>query len=359
MGVCSCGNEVDGDGRLCARCRALQTLGLDARAERTDIERTYRVLVKVWHPDRFQSDPKLSAEAEEKLKAINAAYAWLDSAPAQKQRPPDTPAPAASASTEPTESGARQPAIRRERDSHGPPLHASSLPARLLALVCALIVLGVGGVGADSYLANSTETARPYNRFKSDLRWGMAVTWNKVRNNINESWKASGGSSKAPGQTEAQSTPAAATMPAPKPAANPQAPVPVHMPSIRMPYVTVGLSRDEVAGVLGMPLVSTEGELQYKGARFFLRNNTVVGWKLDSAAALKHVRLWPEGRVDPAVKTFTMGSPRNIVIAVQGTPTLLTENKLGYGGSEVFLQDGRVVGWNDDHASIRLRVVSH
>jgi len=356
MDVCSCGNEVDDKGGLCPRCRALQTLGLDTHAERTEIERTYRVLVKVWHPDRFQSDPKLRVEAEEKLKAINSAYAYLGSAPAQRRRPARAPAASAqSAKAGATAPAAQPPPIRRERSLLWAPLLASSLLARLFVLVCALVVLSIAAIGADSYLSNSPETGRQYNAFKSDLRWGMAVAWNKVRNNLTQSWKRS--DSKAPDQTSA-ATGQAPAGPSPKPATNPQAPVPVHMPAIRMPYVTVGLSRDEVAGVLGMPLVSTEGELEYTGARFFLHNGTVVGWKLESAAQLKHVRLWPDGKIDPAIKAFTMGSPRNVVIAVQGTPTLLTESKLGYGGSEVFLQDGRVVGWNDNHASIRLRVVS-
>jgi hypothetical protein len=38
---------------------------------------------------------------------------------------------------------------------------------------------------------------------------------------------------------------------------------------------------------------------------------------------------------------------------------MLSEDKLAYGGSEVFLEDGRVIGWNDNHASQRLRITSH
>ena len=116
---------------------------------------------------------------------------------------------------------------------------------------------------------------------------------------------------------------------------------------------------DEVAGVMGMPLVSTENLLEYSGAQFYLRNNVVTGWKVDSEAELQHVWLSPGQPIDAKTVGFTMSSPRSLVIAVQGTPTLLTENKLGYGKSEVFLEDGRVVGWNDNHASTRLRVVSH
>ena len=39
-----------------------------------EVKRSYRELVKVWHPDRFAHDPKLAKRAQEKLKLINLAY---------------------------------------------------------------------------------------------------------------------------------------------------------------------------------------------------------------------------------------------------------------------------------------------
>lgn len=52
-------------------------LDLESGASFEEIKRSYRELVKVWHPDRFRSDPKLRAKAEEKLKRINLAYERL------------------------------------------------------------------------------------------------------------------------------------------------------------------------------------------------------------------------------------------------------------------------------------------
>ena len=48
-------------------------LDLEPGASLEDVERSYRELVKVWHPDRFRRDPKLRAKAEEKLSRINLA----------------------------------------------------------------------------------------------------------------------------------------------------------------------------------------------------------------------------------------------------------------------------------------------
>lgn len=345
----------------CSRCLALQALGLDARAQREDIERTYRILVKVWHPDRFQSDPRLSAEADEKLKSINSAYAFLNS-PAGEMRSPPMPA---------SDSGEDQPVpeasvVNAAIPATGKPAPNvatfSNLLLRLMIPLCVLIVAAVALVAADSYLSTNPETESSYARFKSQLRYTFAVAKNDVLNHVEGKWhsKDSGPPSNPaslPGSSASEQGKTTAQDPAGE--GNPNTLVPVQMPAIKMPFVTVGLSRNEVAGVMGMPLSSTQSELAYRGAHFYLRNNSVAGWRIDSPALMQHVRLFPSGRMDPSLKTFGIGSSRNDVIALQGTPTLLTENKLAYGGSEVFLEGGRVVGWNDDHASTRLRVAPH
>lgn len=77
MSTCACGKPADTFGGLCGRCAALQTLGLAPYTSPAEIEDAYRTLVKVWHPDRFQTDQKLRKAAEEKLKEINAAHDYL------------------------------------------------------------------------------------------------------------------------------------------------------------------------------------------------------------------------------------------------------------------------------------------
>ena len=42
-----------------------------------EVKSSYRQLVKVWHPDRFDSDSKLKLKATEKMKLINEAYRLL------------------------------------------------------------------------------------------------------------------------------------------------------------------------------------------------------------------------------------------------------------------------------------------
>ncbi len=54
-----------------------QTLEVATGASLTECEESYRRLVRVWHPDRFPSDPALQQAAEEKLKRINLAMDGL------------------------------------------------------------------------------------------------------------------------------------------------------------------------------------------------------------------------------------------------------------------------------------------
>lgn len=52
-------------------------LELDPGASPEEVKRAHRDLTKVWHPDRFEHDAPLRVKAEEKLKAINEAYATI------------------------------------------------------------------------------------------------------------------------------------------------------------------------------------------------------------------------------------------------------------------------------------------
>ena len=55
-----------------------QVLDLEPGKSLDEVKRSYRELVKVWHPDRFTGDTKLQQKAQEKLKQINLAYELLE-----------------------------------------------------------------------------------------------------------------------------------------------------------------------------------------------------------------------------------------------------------------------------------------
>jgi len=63
------------------RRRLLAVLELPPDASLEQIERAWRDLVKVWHPDRFARDTALQARATARLAEINAAHERLTQAP--------------------------------------------------------------------------------------------------------------------------------------------------------------------------------------------------------------------------------------------------------------------------------------
>jgi hypothetical protein len=64
---------------VCAKClQHFRTLGLaEGPDSKADLRKAYHEAAKSWHPDRFEHDPAQRLEAEEKFKAIQAAYTEL------------------------------------------------------------------------------------------------------------------------------------------------------------------------------------------------------------------------------------------------------------------------------------------
>jgi hypothetical protein len=57
-----------------SRADCFRALGVEPDASWEAIRQAYKDLVRVWHPDRFQSDPQLQDRAEQQLQRINEAY---------------------------------------------------------------------------------------------------------------------------------------------------------------------------------------------------------------------------------------------------------------------------------------------
>ncbi len=68
--------------------QSLKILELDSLTTPAELKRAYRDLVHVWHPDRFQNNPRLQQRAEKRLREINLAYRHILAHLASNQ--PDT-----------------------------------------------------------------------------------------------------------------------------------------------------------------------------------------------------------------------------------------------------------------------------
>ena len=119
------------------------------------------------------------------------------------------------------------------------------------------------------------------------------------------------------------------------------------------PYITVGSTRDEVLAQQGAPTASTEDKLIYGKSELYLKSGAVAGWRIDSASPIR-VKLWPSTAVDPSLAFYSIGSTKDAVLKVQGTPTAFTEDKFEYGKSVVPFRNNRVVSWKEDPDSTPL-----
>ena len=75
--------------------KAYELLGVKPGVPIRELKAAHRDLAKVWHPDRFQHDPRLQEKAQEKLKEINEAYDLLISGKEPRPRPVSAEAPRA------------------------------------------------------------------------------------------------------------------------------------------------------------------------------------------------------------------------------------------------------------------------
>jgi hypothetical protein len=349
------------DGRdRCVRCSALQALELHPTATDEQIKGAHRLLVKVWHPDRFQGDPMLKRAADEKLKAINAAYVFLASNPFR--RPSRPPQPSSGFQPVPAPTPPRRPAKRR--------FLARLLPSPVTLLKWAVLTCGlVLGVlflkAADSYLAAQPVTGRIYSELRDDLearfRQGagsiLSQTGMRLRSLLPP--KVLALPALASSSADAEKPETAAHFGHLNPTQN------LHRrelgaaraePARLMPYITIGLTEDEVKAIQGAPTSSSGEKLAYGGSELYFTGGKLSGWRIDPASAPIRVKLWPDSPVNPDLAFFHLGSSKSAVVVVQGTPTFLSENQFGYGGSIVYFRDDRVVNWKDDRSTIPLRV---
>src|SRR5215813_4610000 len=109
-------------------------------------------------------------------------------------------------------------------------------------------------------------------------------------------------------------------------------------------YITIGSTHDAVRAIHGPPTWATDRVWEYGGSRLYFKAGHVIGWDIWPGSPLK-VQLLPATSSSPMPAYFTVGSTKDEVLAVQGTPTRVTERLWEYGGSRVFFTDHRVTRW--------------
>lgn len=346
----------------------METLGLYVTASEEQIENAYQKLLKVWDPDRFGSDPKLRLAAEEKLKEINAAHDYLVSGPAvqkteeipywrkrveQPQEPlPERPSQVAfQADPEAEEPVEVRRILRRRQKSSAP-----KILVRVGLTLGSAAALLIGWFALDAFMSTNQHTSADWLSMKAQFSRDLVILHLKSDNLPTQPANATDPNTATPKPAQSESQPASAP---PKTDSERRRGLDSEAPGsskAALPYVTAGLTPTEVLSVLGKPDSSSGEKMVYKGSEIDFRNGRVSGWKIDPKASSIRVKLWPDAPPTPGLSSFNIGSSKNDVIALQGTPTMFSDNEFGYGNSVVFFHDNRVAGWKEDPGSVRLKV---
>jgi hypothetical protein len=365
MTVCSCGNAPEENSDRCARCAAFDALELKSDATTEQIHSAFEVLSKAWNPDRFQDDPKMKAAAQERLTAIDAAHSLLVRGTVQAA--PFRSAAAGARVEAPLDAGYDKHAAKSgwkglKRPSGEPSGRHLRLPLPLL-IGCGVVASGIVVAAIlfkplDSALLGIPVAGKIYAEFKEGIASRVQELKNKAGLGVGSAVPAPAQESTATSapnpQTETTEKNALAAPPTAKDnsqsrsVASPAGSEPAHERAL--PFITAGLTRDEVIAAQGAPTAETADEMDYGNSKLYFDKGVVMGWRIDSSSLLR-VKLWPDAKVDPNLQTFGMDSTRNEVIVVQGTPTTYSPSMFGYGKSEVYFQYGRVVGWKNDAAT--------
>jgi hypothetical protein len=346
-------------------------MGLAADATEKDIKAAYRVLVKVWHPDRFQGDPALRGVAEAKLQEINSAYAFLTTESTARRQPakpasgdavPRGPSASNTSTTGRAQRGWTPPAGSPSRASSGRVSSTIGFFFRFVVIVMAILLARYLWIAFDVQDTTSQGVEKAYGQDKDRLSKDLETPKSRFIAAVEKDLERLGLREPPPRRTillqpEEPATETREQVERKEQAWAPerQAPGSQTAPLKLYPYITVGSTKDEVLDDLGTPTSSTEDKFVYGRSELDFRDNSVVGWRIDPVTSPIRVKLWPQSPVDTSLGSFTVGSSKDVVLVVQGTPTAFSEDKFEYGGSEVYFHNDRVTEWKNDPASVPLR----
>ena len=126
------------------------------------------------------------------------------------------------------------------------------------------------------------------------------------------------------------------------------------VPPVPAGMFTLGSSKGQVIRAQGEPELVRANLFRYGFSTVFFENDAVIGWHEAADTPLK-VQLSARKRYED-LEYFTVGSTRDEVIAVQGTPDQYRDRgrEFRYGESRITFERGRVVSWHQ-HANYPLR----
>ena len=414
-------------------------LELAPGATQEEVKRSYRELVKVWHPDRFTGDPKLQKKAQEKLKQINLAYEWICKGEAGGPRRRTAHAgknasqageqsrPSGSSSSTNNRSESRAEAPRQPPPPTQPtPAPTTNWGRRIVQFAVTVVIIAVikavfstsdrprrqttdyappNNQPSQSYRAPETPAVQPMPKARQHLTLdqivdlhgealkrrpdlGMSVqefSRYMQANQTDYDFSEGIASSPPPNTQPAPVPPQVTSSPLPEqPTAHPKAestadellasskasaesPRQVEValaktrnlvsPTPSSPtrdFFTVGSTKDEALAVQGTPSQFDDSAFHFGTSDVFFENGRVKSW-YDGFPKLR-AKLFPTSQVERR-EFFTVGSTKDEVLAVQGTPSQFNDSAYHYGTSDVFFEKDRVKSWYDGFPKLKAKLL--
>ena len=284
-----------------SRCYA--TLGVTPHTDWKTLRARYKRLISQWHPDRYSADPAGKEIAEERSKQITLAYQTLDryrrdhgtlppAEPAEQAVDALVPAPAGD--TTPDRTGPRDHPEAREADAAVDKL-SRRRPGRRVVVALFVLIAAYFLVHRFAFV---------------DIR-----------------------TSENPQRADGAYDPVAA--PQPRPVA--EGPREAH-------GIVAGSTFGEVQDIQGIPTLAQGDTWHYGKSQIRFAKGRVVSWDEHPDSPLQIAR---DQSIQSYDGIFEVGSTKDKVRTIQGTPVTETETVWDYGPSRVYFKHNRVVGWEE------------
>jgi len=274
--------------------RYYEILGLSPDASIEARKQAYKDLVKVWHPDRFSHNPRLQQKAQKKLQEINEAYEKIKSFKNDQSQ--------------------RTLRTKEHRDSsfetrhlHKPSFSENvcfrKKPKRNMLVWIWIFILFIGFSVVLSQISNRPEHIQSQHRDASS----------------------------------SESSPSSSLIPD------------------RNTYFTIGSMKNEVQEIQKTPSRIIEDTWFYDASQITFSKGRVIGYSNNSGNL--HVKLLPKTDATHIREKgyFTIGSTKDEVIALQGTPSVIIGNIWTYGLSKITFYNEKVVSYSNVSKNLKVK----
>jgi hypothetical protein len=282
--------------------RFYATLGVNPDTDWETLRGRYKRLIGQWHPDRFSGDtPTSRMIAEERSKQITIAYKALGTYRREHGvLPPRTPA--------------------IDADAQGPRLHADPVSDRVHSSVHA-------ETGARGATVSAPSKSRPVRRRRIALALLTVIPALYLADRY-------------AGPTVPEESQPSDNLKRPDIATQEPAESPRREPR----WIWLGSTIGEVYAVQGIPTLTQGDTWHYGKSQIRFAQGKVISWSQHPDNPLRIARDQP---VRMQEGTFEVGSTKDEVRAIQGTPIAESETVWDYGPSRVHFKSNRVIRWEE------------